>query len=57
MHCVTRVVYNDFRTRYAILAPKEAHKAMKVIHTMSLVKVFYRVSRLVDFDLVVLMSS
>ena len=26
-----RVVYNDFRTRYAILAPKEAHKAMKMV--------------------------
>merc|ERR1711892_999925 len=26
-----RVVYLDFRTRYAILAPKEAHKAMKLV--------------------------
>ena len=25
------MVYNDFRTRYAILAPKEAHKAMKMV--------------------------
>jgi myosin heavy subunit len=24
-------MYNDFRTRYAILAPKEAHKAMKAV--------------------------
>merc|ERR1712228_1082413 len=26
-----RVIYLDFRTRYAILAPKEAHKAMKLV--------------------------
>merc|ERR1719495_3131555 len=26
-----RVIYADFRTRYAILAPKEAHKAMKMV--------------------------
>merc|ERR1712117_948133 len=26
-----RVIYADFRTRYAILAPKEAHKAMKLV--------------------------
>merc|ERR1711887_262241 len=26
-----RVMYLDFRTRYAILAPKEAHKAMKLV--------------------------
>merc|ERR1719397_2304090 len=26
-----RVIYLDFRTRYAILAPKEAHKAMKMV--------------------------
>merc|ERR1712168_418936 len=26
-----RVMYMDFRTRYAILAPKEAHKAMKLV--------------------------
>jgi len=26
-----RVIYNDFRVRYAILAPKEAHKAMKMV--------------------------
>merc|ERR1719334_2385457 len=26
-----RVMYLDFRTRYAILAPKEAHKAMKMV--------------------------
>jgi len=26
-----RVIYNDFKVRYAILAPKEAHKAMKAV--------------------------
>jgi myosin heavy chain 6/7 len=26
-----RVIYNDFKVRYAILAPKEAHKAMKTV--------------------------
>ena len=26
-----RVIYTDFRTRYAILAPKEAHNAMKLV--------------------------
>ena len=26
-----RVIYSDFRSRYAILAPKEAHKAMKMV--------------------------
>ena len=26
-----RVIYTDFRTRHAILAPKEAHKAMKLV--------------------------
>ena len=26
-----RVIYTDFRTRHATLAPKEAHKAMKLV--------------------------
>ena len=26
-----RVIYLDFRSYYAILAPKEAHKAMKLV--------------------------